>query len=94
MRIGWATPTFPAGIPLGSDDKSYAYDGYLVSAKFTQIRQIGVNLFLSLSLSLSQARKWHRTSESFGQRWSVGDVIGCLLDIEEKTISKSLAMTS
>ena len=33
MRIGWATPTFPAGIPLGSDDKSYAYDGYLVSAK-------------------------------------------------------------
>ena len=53
MRIGWATPTFPAGIPLGSDDKSYAYDGYLVSAKFTQIRQLGViNFSLSLSLRL------------------------------------------
>lgn len=51
MRIGWATPTFPAGVPLGSDDKSYAYDGYLVSAKFTQIRQLGV-IDLSLSLSL------------------------------------------
>ena len=61
------------------------------------------NLLLTISLYLppppflSQARKWHRTSESFGQRWSVGDVIGCLLDIEEKTISKStygMIMTS
>ena len=30
MRIGWATPSFEAGKLLGSDDHSYAYDGYLV----------------------------------------------------------------
>ena len=31
MRIGWATPSFRAGKPLGSDYNSYAYDGFLVS---------------------------------------------------------------
>ena len=54
MRIGWATPTFPAGIPLGSDDKSYAYDGYLVSPKFMHPDDLLLTISLSpLSLSLS-----------------------------------------
>ena len=50
MRIGWATPTFPAGRPLGSDDKSYAYDGYLVSAKYTTANLL-FTIFHSLFLS-------------------------------------------
>ena len=52
MRIGWATPTFPAGIPLGSDDKSYAYDGYLVSPKFMHPDDLLITIS-SLSLSFS-----------------------------------------
>ena len=31
MRVGWATPSFPAHLPLGDDGNSYAFDGYLVS---------------------------------------------------------------
>ena len=89
MRIGWATPTFPAGKPLGSDKNSYAYDGCLVSAKCTFVNLLLLSLSLSLSLFL-QARKWHRTSESFGHRWSVGDIVGCFLDIEEKIMCKSM----
>ena len=50
MRIGWATPTFPAGRPLGSDDKSYAYDGYLVSAKYSTVDIVLQSLSLSLRL--------------------------------------------
>ena len=30
MRVGWATPSFPAHLSLGDDEHSYAFDGYLV----------------------------------------------------------------
>ena len=33
MRVGWATPCFPAGHQLGADEHSYAYDGFLVSSE-------------------------------------------------------------
>lgn len=33
MRVGWATPSFPAGQQLGADEHSYAYDGFLVSSE-------------------------------------------------------------
>ena len=36
-----------------------------------------------------KSRKWHNESENFGRRWKSGDVVGCLLDIEEKTICES-----
>ena len=29
-RVGWATVDFQAGIQLGNDENSYAFDGYLV----------------------------------------------------------------
>uniref|UniRef100_X1Z8I7 Ryanodine receptor n=1 Tax=Capitella teleta TaxID=283909 RepID=X1Z8I7_CAPTE len=35
-------------------------------------------------------RKWHDGSEAFGKIWQRGDVIGCMLDITDKTISFSL----
>jgi len=31
MRVGWATPSFPAGKALGTDKHSYGFDGFLVS---------------------------------------------------------------
>ncbi len=67
MRIGWATPTFPAGVPLGSDDKSYAYDGYLVSSKFAQTTHCQLSISLSLPpplLSGSQVASY------LGELWS------------------------
>ena len=35
MRVGWASPSFPAHLPLGDDENSYAFDGYLVSLSIT-----------------------------------------------------------
>ncbi|PIK56124.1 ryanodine receptor [Apostichopus japonicus] len=35
------------------------------------------------------ARKWFQGSESFGKVWQEGDVIGCMLNADERTISKS-----
>ncbi|ESO90186.1 hypothetical protein LOTGIDRAFT_123762 [Lottia gigantea] len=36
------------------------------------------------------ARKWNQGSDAYGKIWQVGDVIGCMLDLHDKTISFSL----
>ncbi|KRY59582.1 Ryanodine receptor 44F [Trichinella britovi] len=35
-------------------------------------------------------RKWHGESESYGKKWNVGDVVGCFLDLTDRTICFSL----
>ena len=37
-----------------------------------------------------QVCKWHSGRESFGQRWSAGDVVGCLLDLDAGQVAFSL----
>ncbi|KAK5965079.1 hypothetical protein GCK32_008746 [Trichostrongylus colubriformis] len=35
-------------------------------------------------------RKWHQGAESYGKDWKIGDVVGCFLDLNDRTISFSL----
>ncbi|VDO40897.1 unnamed protein product [Haemonchus placei] len=35
-------------------------------------------------------RKWHQGGESYGKEWKIGDVVGCFLDLNDRTISFSL----
>ena len=35
-------------------------------------------------------RKWHQGPEVYGKEWKIGDVIGCFLDLNDRTISFSL----
>jgi len=35
-----------------------------------------------------QGRKWHQGYEAYGKVWQKGDVIGSMLDMTDKTISK------
>ena len=51
----------------------------------TYIRTSYVHVYTYVTM---QSRKWHTESENFGRRWSVGDVVGCLLNIDGKTICK------
>ena len=39
------------------------------------------------SLSMFQGRKWYQGSEHYGKPWKAGDVIGCMLDLTDRTIS-------
>jgi len=39
-------------------------------------------------MSVLQGRKWHQGSEAYGKVWQKGDVIGCMIDMTDKTISK------
>uniref|UniRef100_A0A0N4ZPH7 Ryanodine receptor 44F n=1 Tax=Parastrongyloides trichosuri TaxID=131310 RepID=A0A0N4ZPH7_PARTI len=65
MRIGWADISCHPETKVGSDDKSYAFDGYL-------------------------GKKWHQGAESYGKEWKIGDIVGCFLDLNDRTISFSL----
>ena len=38
-------------------------------------------------LRTSQGRKWLQGAESYGKMWQRGDVIGCMIDMNDKTIS-------
>ncbi|KAJ1347269.1 hypothetical protein KIN20_002290 [Parelaphostrongylus tenuis] len=35
-------------------------------------------------------RKWHQGAEIYGKEWKIGDVVGCFLDLNDRTISFSL----
>ena len=45
--------------------------------------------YLFVCCVVCQARKWHDGSEKFGRRWSEGDVVGCLLNLDEGTMCES-----
>ena len=35
-------------------------------------------------------KKWHQGAESYGREWKIGDIVGCFLDLNDRTISFSL----
>jgi hypothetical protein len=35
-----------------------------------------------------KGRKWNVGAEQYGKIWQTGDIIGCMLDINDKTCSK------
>jgi len=37
-----------------------------------------------------QARKWHAGAMPYGKTWQVGDIVGCLLDIPNSTMTFSM----
>lgn len=83
MKVGWAIIGCSPGVELGADENSYAFDGYAVSSANTETLRMEL-------LQIFQGRKWHQGAEPFGRPWQVGDVVGCLLDLHDKTISFTL----
>lgn len=35
-------------------------------------------------------KKWHQGAEQYGKEWKIGDIVGCFLDLNDRTISFSL----
>ncbi|XP_067007679.2 ryanodine receptor [Anabrus simplex] len=66
MRVGWARADCSPGCQLGSDEYTWAFDGF-------------------------NAAKYHfGVSDPFGRQYQVGDIVGCFLDLFDRTISFSL----
>lgn len=37
-----------------------------------------------------QAQRWHQGNEHFGRSWQSGDVVGCMVDMNERTMMFTL----
>ncbi|KAJ8309071.1 hypothetical protein KUTeg_013945 [Tegillarca granosa] len=65
MKVGWAKVSSIPNVELGTDGRSFAFDGLA-------------------------GRKWHHGPEQYGKVWKKGDVVGCMLDLHDRTITFSL----
>ncbi|CAK5073642.1 unnamed protein product [Meloidogyne enterolobii] len=51
--------------------------------------KLGVDA-LSYGFDGHLVKKWHQGAEHYGRAWKIGDVVGCFLDLNDRTISFSL----
>lgn len=47
-------------------------------------------LLSNLCVCALQAQRWHQGNEHFGRSWLPGDVVGCMVDLNEHTMMFTL----
>lgn len=90
MRVGWARLNCSPGYQIGSDENSWAFDGYNVSAKNVMNGISRCKRSKNVNFVLKEEKIYMGTAESFGRQWQIGDVVGVFLDLMDHTISFSL----
>lgn len=89
MRVGWARPGCKPDVELGTDDQAYVFDGHRVSwEKMKPFRpdHIGNILRRWCVGVFSQGHRLHMGSRLFGRCWHSGDVVGCMINMEDKSM--------
>lgn len=43
-----------------------------------------------MNLCVLQVQRWHQGNEHFGRAWQAGDVVGCMVDLNEHTMMFTL----
>lgn len=57
-----------------------------MSVSFVAVRA----LLSNLCVCALQAQRWHQGNEHFGRSWLPGDVVGCMVDLNEHTMMFTL----
>lgn len=99
MRVGWARPGCKPDVELGTDDQAYVFDGYRVSWEMMKpFRPVQTGssdcwkhfegvLFMFHGVGVfSQGHRLHMGSRLFGRCWHSGDVVGCMINMEDKSM--------
>jgi ryanodine receptor 2 len=91
--------TYRAELIYGVDSGKWYYEFEVITPGYMKVGWAMVSTDPAKELGLDGCsyvfdgfvgRKWHQGSEAYGKVWQKGDVIGCMLDITDKTISFSL----
>lgn len=87
MKIGWMDVAAPPATKLGVDEFSYGFDGHLVKKWHQGAEQYGREWKVKGRGCSIGGIRWHKERYLIGQ---IGDVVGCFLDLNDRTISFSL----
>lgn len=75
------------------------YEFEVLTAGFTKIGWMDVSAMPDTKLGIDDksygfdgylSKKWHQGAEQYGREWKVGDIVGCFLDLNDRTISFSM----
>lgn len=86
MRVGWARPRCRPDVELGADDQVFVFDGYRVSELLLCRTTELLASLTGVLFSLPQGRRMHAGSRYFGHPWKKGDVVGCMINMEDKSM--------
>uniref|UniRef100_A0A914H250 Ryanodine receptor n=1 Tax=Globodera rostochiensis TaxID=31243 RepID=A0A914H250_GLORO len=93
------TRTFRAESTYKVTSGKWYYEVEVLTEGFMKIGWMDVSAPPETSLGLDEfsygfdghlSKKWHQGAEHYGREWKVGDVVGCFLDLNDRTISFSL----
>ncbi|XP_048731868.2 ryanodine receptor-like isoform X6 [Ostrea edulis] len=93
------TRTYRAETTYGVTSGKWYYEFEVITAEFMKVGWAKISLDPSTELGLDGSsyafdgfggRKWNHGAEQYGKLWKTGDVIGCMLDLNDKTITFSL----
>lgn len=91
MRVGWARPGCLPDQDLGSDDQAFVFDGFKVLFMFYAINCISEDeSCLFFWNPFLQVQRWHQGNEHYGRVWQAGDVVGCMIDLNDRTMMFTL----
>ncbi|PKU46315.1 ryanodine receptor 3 [Limosa lapponica baueri] len=95
MRVGWARPGCRPDIELGADDQAFVFEGSKISYWniFDSYKDVSelcflliCNLVPVIEIMLTKGQRWHQGSGFFGRSWQPGDVVGCMINLDDKSI--------
>ncbi|GMS80971.1 hypothetical protein PENTCL1PPCAC_3146, partial [Pristionchus entomophagus] len=93
------TRTYRAEATYAVNSGKWYYEFELITAGFMKIGWMDIAASSDCQLGNDDrsyafdgflARKWHQGAETYGKEWKIGDVIGCFLDLNDRTIAFSL----
>lgn len=86
MRVGWARPGCRPDVELGADDQVFVFDGYRVSELLLCRTPWLLGSLTGILFFLPQGRRMHAGSRYFGHPWKKSDVVGCMINMEDKSM--------
>lgn len=95
MRVGWSRPGCLPDQELGSDDQAFVFDGFKVVLESSlplcrSFCRPSTDPPLIRVFRFPQVQRWHQGNEHFGRAWQTGDVVGCMVDLNEHTMMFTL----
>lgn len=59
---------------------------YFSSLKSPYFKHVLMHTFITILFAPLQGQRWHQGSGFFGRNWQLGDVVGCMINLDDKSM--------